>query len=229
MSDIFIGEQNVDLQGPTVSAQSPAPGATEVALDASISFTILDDFAGTGVNVATLNVTVAGTPAITAGVFQAGFAGTITANGNGYDVFINPSVDFSYNQVVQVVATADDFASPPNPGIGVWSFSVVTATVAYIMRGVNGAGPNYVYWVSVGSPDPTGALAPIPGLLDIVVRWIDPSQRTYLNRAYRTPTSTYVYWLSAGVPDSTGTFAPVPAVELSDFVAFRQERYDEGV
>ncbi len=94
---------------PTIGDQDPAPNATGVAVGKSPLFS-LHDGAGSGVNEATIQASVEGVAAITDGVFQAGFTGSIVAGSEQgeLDVTINPAVNFSYGQVVNMIVDCDD-------------------------------------------------------------------------------------------------------------------------
>ena len=98
----------IDDQPPTITGQSPADGAIGVDLDTNIYMELDDD--SSGVDSTTINVTINGVAAITAGVFQSGYSGTITADGLGFNVTINPDSNFSFSQVVDVVVDVDDLS-----------------------------------------------------------------------------------------------------------------------
>jgi len=109
-----------DYEGPTISANSPT--GTGVAHDTNISFVTEDD--GSGVDLATLEVVVGGSSAISGGVPQAGWDGpgtSITPNaGNGYDVVIDPTSDLpSYSLISVTVDVDDNDGNSANFG---WSF-----------------------------------------------------------------------------------------------------------
>jgi len=95
-----------DIIAPTIQNQDPAPDETDVAINSNIYFELRDNI---WVNPASINITIEGVNAILAGVFQSGFTGYITANGVGYDVTINPSVDFDSGQVVNIAGSVADF------------------------------------------------------------------------------------------------------------------------
>ena len=92
-------------ENPTLTGYNPADEATGVSKSSNISFTVNDD---TQVDNTTIDVTVEGGNAIVDGVCQSGYACTITASGNGYNVVINPDTDFSSYQSVEVTVYAED-------------------------------------------------------------------------------------------------------------------------
>lgn len=123
MADVFIGEEALDTGLPFVTNRFPTPGATDVPVDTNVSFTVLDDAPGAGVDQNTIDVDIQGVPAIVNGVFQAGFTGSITPNGNGFDVVVNPDVDFPGSTLVTVDVYAEDLAVPPNSVTDSWNFT----------------------------------------------------------------------------------------------------------
>lgn len=121
---------SADTTKPTITGHDPNDTATGVAIGTDIYFELDDD--KTGVDETTINVTVEGVDAIIDGVFQSGFDGVsseISADGLGFNVTIDPTSDFSYNQVVNVVVDCDDLADIPNSMIqDVYSFTCVLDT-----------------------------------------------------------------------------------------------------
>lgn len=102
--------QNLDTTAPTLTAQTPAPGATNVALASNINFTVTDDLSGVNLSTVIVRVNVGAgfVIAYTGGAFQSGFTGSTTVNGLGYDFVVNPNVDFLYNATIQVRVQASD-------------------------------------------------------------------------------------------------------------------------
>jgi len=93
---------------------APATGATGVALATPISLDITD--ANSGVDLTSITITVEAANAFVAGVFADDYAGPAseyTAIASGYRIIIDPVVDFSYGQVVDIVVAADDGAGNP--------------------------------------------------------------------------------------------------------------------
>lgn len=101
------------------------PTGIDKLKDTNVSFTIRDT-GGSGVDQSTINCWISGSIAILNGVFQAPFNGvgsSITPNAfNGYDVVIDPTVDFDTFQTVVISATFDD--NEGTSGSGGWSFRV---------------------------------------------------------------------------------------------------------
>jgi hypothetical protein len=94
-----------------------------VLVDTNVSFTVLDNVGGSGVDQTSIDVDLNGTPVIVNGVFQAGYTGSFTPNGNGFDVVINPDVDFAGSLLVTVDVHAEDLAVPPNTVDDSWDFT----------------------------------------------------------------------------------------------------------
>ena len=85
-----------DTTPPYATNRSPAPGATGVTINTSITLEVRD--AGVGVNQSTITMTVNGSPV------PPSISGTSAA----YALSYNPPVDFDYNQTVSVVVDASD-------------------------------------------------------------------------------------------------------------------------
>jgi len=105
---------------PTVSAQNPAANATSVPAATNIYFEIDGTIQ---VDSSTLNVTVEGASAISAGVIQSGFGGIISPNSNGFMVLLNPSTDFTAGQVVDVTINASNTSAAPMTQVS-YSFTI---------------------------------------------------------------------------------------------------------
>lgn len=96
-----------------LTPQSPTAGATDIAIDSNVTFTLEDTVDDTVVNVTITRGANPAEDAILAGVFQSGYAGSITPNGDDLDVVINPTVDFTNDEVVVVdVVSEEPFGSP---------------------------------------------------------------------------------------------------------------------
>lgn len=106
-----------DPLAPIITSQNPLPGATDVPVSTNILFTVEDDLA---VNELSLNVSVAGTPAIVGGVFQPGFTGSISTVASITSVIIDPDVSFDSYEDVMVSVTAEDTSG--NTSSLSWSF-----------------------------------------------------------------------------------------------------------
>jgi hypothetical protein len=85
-----------DTTPPYATNRSPAPGATGVAINTSITLEVRD--VGVGVDQSTITMTVNGSP-VTPSI-----SGTPAA----YTVSYNPAVDFAYDQTVSLVVDASD-------------------------------------------------------------------------------------------------------------------------
>lgn len=123
MADIFLGEFDVDILPPFVSNPFPVPTSVGIDLFTNISFDVQDQ-GGSSVDLDELNVTVDGNPAITAGVFQFGYSGTISPIAAGWSVVIDPDDALNLDSLIEVVVEAQDQASIPNIMAPYsWSFS----------------------------------------------------------------------------------------------------------
>lgn len=100
-----------DHSGPLVD--SYAPTGTGVSKSALINFSV-DENAGSGVNISSLDITVGGVPAIVNGVFQPGFDGpssAITPHHLGYDVVIQKTSVYGSYTLVGVDLYVEDVES----------------------------------------------------------------------------------------------------------------------
>jgi hypothetical protein len=101
------------------------PTGVDVVKETNISFTLRDQ-GGSGVDQNTINCTISGVDAIINGIFQSPFDGvgsSITPNAfNGYDVVIDPTVDFG--TFVNVVVNVNFEDNEDVPGSGGWTFKV---------------------------------------------------------------------------------------------------------
>lgn len=130
MPDVFLGEFNTDIVPPAVSNRFPADLATGVARNVVVSFDVTDA-SGSGVNLATLNVSVNGVPAIVAGVYQSGFTGTITPITDGYTVTVDRAANFPLDEEVTIDVDATDLAPIPNAmPTDTWSFHTTEGIIA---------------------------------------------------------------------------------------------------
>lgn len=100
-----------DHSGPLVD--SYAPTGTGVSKSTLINFSV-DENAGSGVNINSLDITVGGVPAIVNGVFQPGFDGpssAITPHHLGYDVVIQKTSVYGSYTLVGVDLYVEDAES----------------------------------------------------------------------------------------------------------------------
>lgn len=117
-------EGTLDETAPTITAHSPAKFATDVSLGTSLYFELDDD--NSGVDSSTINVTINGTAAITAGAFQTGYSGTITADGLGYNVTIVPDSAFGENILITVLTTGVKDIALNEMSTDTWTFTTGT-------------------------------------------------------------------------------------------------------
>ena len=203
----------IDDQLPTVSNLQPPSGSTGVPVDSQISFEARD--LASGIDTASIDVSIDGVSAVLAGSIQSGFSGSISTIPDGYAIAIIPDASFLGSTTVLVTASVSDVAG--NNTTVDWSFDTAIL-ISYIMRAYREISQEYVYW-SAGAPDPGAESAPYPAeeLSDIVIaNVVDGGQQTYNMRAYYSVEQQFVYWTVDGQPDPVGEFAPVPAVDLSD-------------
>lgn len=110
-----MGAYENDNTAPTISNQSPASGATDIAQDANISFRLTD--ADLGLDTSQITLTVGGvavTPTVTA-----------VSAPNTYDVTYDPPSNFAVNSLITVAVTAQDLWTTPNTASSSWSFTVI--------------------------------------------------------------------------------------------------------
>jgi hypothetical protein len=108
----------VDDEPPSITTTTPADGATDVAVNATIFFTLTDDKAGVDEN--TVTVTVNGSQ-----VTSLQFFGDPT----DLSVIADPAQDFVPLSTVDVEVTASDLASTPNQLVDSWSFQTADVSV----------------------------------------------------------------------------------------------------
>lgn len=121
MPEVFIGEFDSDIVAPTIVNRSPAPASTNVAESVNVSFDVLDE--GSGINIATMDVDVDGTPALVNGVTQLGFLVAITPVVDGFHVEINPNTDFQSLSSISVSVFVQDSAAIANSASSSWNFA----------------------------------------------------------------------------------------------------------
>jgi hypothetical protein len=87
----------------SITGLSPTEGEKQVSLGSDIEFTIVDD--GTGIDISTLVVEVRGARAVEGLVFKSGYDGAnseINADGDNYDIVIDPEINFPKDSPVFV-------------------------------------------------------------------------------------------------------------------------------
>jgi hypothetical protein len=115
-SDTLIG-RGVDTAGPSISQRSPAPGATNVALNSSVFFVTADD--KTGVNASSISVKLdnVACPLSTSAVT------------GGFAVQCDPAHYFPAHSDVSVAISVADLATPPNVTERTYSFHTGSSAV----------------------------------------------------------------------------------------------------
>jgi hypothetical protein len=94
-----------------------------VAKDGYILFMVDDVAPGSGVDSSTINVQVDGYLAVFGGVIQDGYTGSIVANGIGFDVSVNPDINFPFGSMVTVDVDAADIFGNVMATV-TWTFNV---------------------------------------------------------------------------------------------------------
>lgn len=143
-----------DVGNPTLSALVPAASATGVDAASNISFTLSDG--ASGVDTATLDVTVGGTAAITGGLCQAGFACSITPSGNDFAVIINPDTNFGPLATINLSIAVDDLAGNSLAAASSFTTAAPAATTTTPATPFTGGGGG------AAAPAPSGPSAPTP-------------------------------------------------------------------
>lgn len=108
----------LDVEGPVVSDEDPADGATGVPRNASVFFVIRD--AGTGVDPSTIDVTIAG---------AAPSGSAVLGNADGYVVQVTPAGELPPNTAVTVTVRASDLAAVANETVHSWQFTTGGSSV----------------------------------------------------------------------------------------------------
>lgn len=93
---------------PVFEPISPYPDEEDVPRDSNISFEFIDN-GGSGTNLSSLNVTIAGANAILGGVFQDGYSGNTVYDGDGYLVVIEPNVELQNYTVLNISLYGEDY------------------------------------------------------------------------------------------------------------------------
>jgi len=114
MADVFVGEQSLDTIAPSVLNKSPAPGQPDVLVGSFVTFDVVDDPGGSGVDLATITVTIEGANAILNGVIQAGYNGSLAPITDGYTVSVAPDAGLPQGTTIDITVDAADLAAPAN-------------------------------------------------------------------------------------------------------------------
>lgn len=106
-----------DSSEPIITNRIPVPNSTSAAVTTNIQFS-LHDSGKEGVNIATLDVYVAGVQAIVSGNFIVPFTGSISAGVidgfDGFIIVIDPATNFNFSQLVEVRVVVEDLVSDPS-------------------------------------------------------------------------------------------------------------------
>lgn len=104
----------VDAINPTINLIAPVPDSINNPLDQSISFELLDDGYGSGINLSTLIVTVNGEYAVQSGSFQSGFTGSTTVmSATQVGIVVSRTAPFIPLESVNVAISIRDNAGNP--------------------------------------------------------------------------------------------------------------------
>ncbi len=141
-----------DTTPPNTEGHDPAPDATGVPIDTSITVHVLDD--GDGVNISTIVMTVNGTVVTPDG---------ITGAKDDYTIVYTPPEDFGYDQLVNVTIDAADLNETPNVmDTDEYSFTTESEPSGNGGSGSGGSGGDGTYppgW-GEGAPSPAATSAP---------------------------------------------------------------------
>jgi hypothetical protein len=108
-----------DTTPPVIFGISPTNGSSGLSRSVSVQSVVTDD---NQVNQAGVYTTVNGVPAVSNGIVQTGFTGSVTASGTGFSVNVQPSGGFVWREQVVVTNLAADLAG--NPVSNVSAFSI---------------------------------------------------------------------------------------------------------
>ncbi|MBC8385074.1 MAG: tandem-95 repeat protein [Candidatus Cloacimonetes bacterium] len=98
-----------DTDPPYIGNYQPLPGSEYIPIDTNIEFYVFDDILGVDIN--SLLVDVNGTDY---SVLIGNLTATMIGSENIYSISINPTNNFDYGEVINVVINASDLASPVN-------------------------------------------------------------------------------------------------------------------
>lgn len=127
-----------DTTKPVYSMLSPGDGVTNVGLTALLSFSVQDNAAFAS-NLVTARL--AGITALTNGVFQPGFTGSVNADGSGkgWDIVIDPVVAFATNQNVPLALLTSDGRGNLSVSNILFTTAKVSAPAISVLNPVSGA------------------------------------------------------------------------------------------
>lgn len=159
MPDIYIGALDFDDSPPVVSNRFPASGATAVSTITAVSFDLAD--AGSGIDTASIDVTVAGIPAVVDGVAAPGYSLSLVPMADGYSVQITGfALDFAELILVQVYA--QDLAGIFNSVSDSWSFTTKSLPLISDLAPPDGSiDVALLPTISFNATDATGTIDPL--------------------------------------------------------------------
>ncbi|MDA3937043.1 MAG: Ig-like domain-containing protein [Actinomycetota bacterium] len=148
-SVVVIEKDDVD---PSISDWSPSRGATGVARNAPLSFTLSDSM-GSGVDMSSFSITLSGSMGYSKSYTEADTS-IVSASGTrlSYEVTIDPDALFSLGETITVSVSADDLVGNALAAPA-WSFQVsATPTVETVVIHPSGLGSNPGgYWTLPGA------------------------------------------------------------------------------
>ncbi|MCK5147232.1 hypothetical protein KAR48_10785, partial [bacterium] len=116
-----------DRQEPYISDNYPLNGASDVPVNTGVQFIVKDDIYG--VDLSTLNVSVAGRSIIANGTAISAEV-TIRTLKQGYQILYTPVVSFTPSTTVSIAASCRDLADPVNSFSGTYSFSTGASIIS---------------------------------------------------------------------------------------------------
>ncbi len=116
-----------DSSPPEVTDCYPPKNAQMVAVNTDLEFKVVDN--AYGVNLATLDVSVAGTKIVNNGQDQTGGLVTLNPVDKGYRIVYSPSADFSASTTVSVNVKSSDTAKNPNSMNYTYEFTTGTSSI----------------------------------------------------------------------------------------------------
>ena len=115
-----------DSANPTITSKNPANSAEDVANNSNVYFKLNDN--SSGINPASINVTINTNNAIKNGNCKTGYNCTIESNNNsGYNITINPDSNFGNGAAINVTASASDYNN--NSISRSWSFKTTSISL----------------------------------------------------------------------------------------------------
>ncbi|MBU1078368.1 MAG: Ig-like domain-containing protein, partial [Spirochaetes bacterium] len=116
----------LDTTVPYFTNLSPTNTQVNVATNSDIIFNLFDNISSSSQSII---VRIAGTTALSNGLFLAGFGGSISASNAGYNVVVDPAIPFAESMPVSVYAYGADNGS--NTNSIAWQFTTTDVTPPY--------------------------------------------------------------------------------------------------